>query len=1281
LKAALPAQNVAPKRGQVGRLRRLAVRLLASVIILAALVLALTLLALPWLAAHPKRIEAWLSAALNTEVRIEQARSVPSARPQLLLSGLTIAGTTKFDQVALDVDPYGFLPGRRWVRDFSVLGAELTLEQTDAGWLLHGFSAPDQAGGDISEKLTRFAQHLDRVRQFSVLDGNLKILPKDSASISLRGVGMALRRSGAMLRLGLVLPTQKDVSKLLPRAALREDAGGSAHMVIEFDQTRAQGRAYIEFSKLPLAQLGESLASKILSSKIRGTSSGQLWFDFRDQQLSGGQLSVRLFDEKAQDTLTLLAHSSNGADWGAVATLAGSPEPTSAQLSAKLQLERWVLTVDQLALPSLQALALAHVPDSLAQSWSKPLAGMAPGGHLEHIVLRAGTNQPMRVRAQMVNVSMRPFGVWPGLRNVDALVFADGDATVAQLSAKDLVFELPRSLRKPISPERIQSDLSYTKTTEGWQGALENLVIQDQDYHATGYLHVRQDQALASAPEMLLNLAISDGNVTVADQFFPYDKIPKRALQWLDEALLAGRVHDARLIWRGPLEPKQFPYHLAQGRMEARFGLADARVKFSPDWPESSLRGDDFEFVNDRFSANMASGMIAGNAFENLHAHIEAFSEPVLELETSANSEAKHLLALLRASPVGVEYGSQFEQLSMSGPATVQTQLRLPLKRELGEKRITGAVQFLGNTVANQDWNVALSQVKGGLQFDGNGFSTAALSGIQAGEPIRLEVAVGKAHQKNPMHIINATLSGRMRAQTIFGHETAIAEILSKTEGVSQWRVNVITERLAAGVQSTLQLSSDLVGTSIAIPAPIGKAAGAAKALRLSVPIGGSISRPSERLLSLELDNDVRLLAYLPTPMRAGEDGVVIPARPFAGLLQLGNAQDSAQAYGLPERGLQVQGRFEKLDTADWAGLVGGALTTAGSAWTLAGLDVQAKHLIGIGGAAKVTARKDQENWSVVLDSEPVAGTVRWIGGADRTPSLSVDLTRLYLPEPDAKSAYSTNFDPKLVPALHVYIKDFQVGDAKLGATRLETFPSATGMRVDLLESKSKTLSLTGSGDWTGNFAQGKSQFKLRFSAEDLGNMLASLGFAGHVSGGQTLCQIDATWQGAPIEFALANGRFLELNPGAGRLFGLLSVRELPRRLALDFRDFFQAGMGFNEIKGNFRFERGNAYTEDLRIYAPSADITIKGRTGLSARDYDQHAKVVPKMGVLPVVGAVAAGPVGAAAGVIAQSVLGSDKVLAAEYKIDGTWEKPNVVKIRMPGAQASARSRDAHRK
>jgi len=43
-------------------------------------------------------------------------------------------------------------------------------------------------------------------------------------------------------------------------------------------------------------------------------------------------------------------------------------------------------------------------------------------------------------------------------------------------------------------------------------------------------------------------------------------------------------------------------------------------------------------------------------------------------------------------------------------------------------------------------------------------------------------------------------------------------------------------------------------------------------------------------------------------------------------------------------------------------------------------------------------------------------------------------------------------------------------------------------------------------------------------------------------------------------------GQFVKLDPGVGKLLGILSLQSLPRRLSLDFRDIFTEGLAFDEV-------------------------------------------------------------------------------------------------------------------
>ena len=66
----------------------------------------------------------------------------------------------------------------------------------------------------------------------------------------------------------------------------------------------------------------------------------------------------------------------------------------------------------------------------------------------------------------------------------------------------------------------------------------------------------------------------------------------------------------------------------------------------------------------------------------------------------------------------------------------------------------------------------------------------------------------------------------------------------------------------------------------------------------------------------------------------------------------------------------------------------------------------------------------------------------------------------------------------------------------------------------------------------------------------------------------------------------MRDGQLVKVQPGVGRVLGLLSLAQLPRRLTLDFRDFFEKGFAFDRIHGDVRVAAGSARTANLSIEA-----------------------------------------------------------------------------------------------
>ena len=142
------------------------------------------------------------------------------------------------------------------------------------------------------------------------------------------------------------------------------------------------------------------------------------------------------------------------------------------------------------------------------------------------------------------------------------------------------------------------------------------------------------------------------------------------------------------------------------------------------------------------------------------------------------------------------------------------------------------------------------------------------------------------------------------------------------------------------------------------------------------------------------------------------------------------------------------------------------------------------------------------------------------------------------------------------------------------------------------------------------------------------------------------------------LHFRAGEGTLTDVSRGTtGRLFSLLVVPDLPRRLRGDFSDLFEDGFVYKQIEGTFNIERGNAYTNNLTLDGSMARIDVAGRTGLADEDYDQVITVTPKLREsLPLM------PIWLVEKAIRQDLF--NKLFSFQYSITGSWEQPSVMPI-----------------
>ncbi|MCG8379915.1 MAG: hypothetical protein MI865_10640, partial [Proteobacteria bacterium] len=324
----------------------------------------------------------------------------------------------------------------------------------------------------------------------------------------------------------------------------------------------------------------------------------------------------------------------------------------------------------------------------------------------------------------------------------------------------------------------------------------------------------------------------------------------------------------------------------------------------------------------------------------------------------------------------------------------------------------------------------------------------------------------------------------------------------------------------------------------------------------------------------------------------------------------------------------------------------------------------------------KIKFANPVNGWSLSLDGKDIRGNV------NINNKLNIDLEHLIIhgnEEVNEEKLIVSN-----LPNLEIAVDKMIYKEKDFGQTLIATSKANDGINIDKLSISKEGLTIDATGKWTQTDGIDRSEFTATLKSESIDTMLQTFGYDNaNIEDGQTDIKLTANWRDTPLNFSIEKingeldmnidkGQFLDIDPSAGRLFGLLSIQTLPRRLALDFTDIFNEGFSFDSIKGNFTLQQGHAYTNDLEMTGPSANIIVSGRTGLITEDYDQIATVTPKItNSLPVASALF-GPIGIGVGAVIyltgelfESIPKNiDKILSFQYSIKGSWDSPSIEKI-----------------
>ena len=888
--------------------------------------------------------------------------------------------------------------------------------------------------------------------------------------------------------------------------------------------------------------------------------------------------------------------------------------------------------------------------------------------------------------AEAIEVGIAPVGAGPGVTGFTAKIQADERGGTAKVGSKAATLSLPWLLAAPVAFDTVTGNVRWRRSEDATEVEVESLAFANPDAAGTAAGTWRLGKSGPGTADLTARLTRADARGL--PRYLPVE-LDKGVREWLARALKTATSDDVRLTLKGDLE--RFPFaDPRHGTFTVAIKARNGTLDYADGWPEISEIDADVRVDNAKLTVDARRARIYGAQIGPTKVTIDnlASSVPHLVFEGEASGPTAEFLQFVRTSPVAGWTGHALDGVQATGNGRLKLRFDLPIG---ATERTTVAGEYtLANNQLRMPGVPVLSALDGKVGFSEHGATATDLAAEVYGGPAKLSVASVEG---------GVRVNGRGTVNLAALRNDLPDLVADRVSGTTDW--TLLLEAKSGRTQWTVD--SSLRGASIDLPAPVGKTAADATPLRIE-------RRPDARGTSDTLGIDIARVGRVLVARQIASDAATVERV----LVLLGKAAGAPAAND--RAGIWVHGDLASLNLDDWLALrsqlaARGQSGASGAtpSPTLRGIDLDTPMLQAFGRKftdVKASARSTGEDWKVQLTTRETAGTADWKAATRELPNgrLVARLARMSVPDEGdltpwqgAESARSRNEnEANPWPELDVKSDALMSKGRDLGHFEVHAKPQATDWRIEKMTLASDAGQIHAEGWWRAAGKAQQTRLDVSLDAPEAGAMLKRFGFPDPIRAAPTKIKGQLEWPGAPSDFEPAllsgsldidvgAGQFTKIEPGIGKLLGVLSLQALPRRLTLDFRDVFSEGFAFDSVGGKTRIAKGVMTTDDLRLVGPAARVDISGEADLARETQRLTVRVLPALSSTFSAGTagaalllLAANPLVAAAvgagTLLAQKVMKDplEQMFAYDYRISGSWSDPVVERVGARAQQAA---------
>jgi uncharacterized protein (TIGR02099 family) len=1245
-------------------------KVLAILLVLIAVVVSAIRLILPHVDDYRPRLQSYLSDHYQVDVVIGQI----SAQWQVLNFGIVAKNVTLLqskqasvviDKIDINIDFWQSIKALALVTDdFTLSGMQVFIDQQ----ALNNTTNKTNNNQQTLTKITNL--FLSQITRFAVKDSQVVIKTAKNSlhPLQIKHVNWQNNNYHHQAQGGIVFGNLSAESVNLQLDLIGEK------------QADLTGQIYIDGNNVDITSwLGKQI--NLTENNISSAVNFKSWLTLAQGEISQLQLvlenSQLHWQDQNNDHLLALKQGQINIEYSAATetfTLLSSPfefeldqqpwQPITAQMSWNSELQSAYISI--IELEKITALIpLLNKQDKL----SRYIDESSPKGEINDFYWQ-NSNHRTQMVANFTDVSVSFSQGIPGVQHLYGDLQADANIFRLTLKAKQGEIDFDKHFIRPMPYQYLSVILDGYVEGDSWHIGSDDLIFNSDELSLRGSVGLSAMQG--KSPELSLFAQVNNVAAQNAKYYFPHLLMGKSLVGYLNRGILSGTIPQAKVLFNGALS--QFPFNENNGIFVVDAELIDSQFSFDPEWPRIEHFYANLNFTNNSMFITGRSGELSGIDVSGVTANIADLSgEQLLVITHQFNDVApEKISALMAHSPLKSTVGLTLEKVRIQQNIAGEFTLKLPLKKPENVEA-AGTVYFADNKISLATPQMLFEQVNGTLHFKNDNISLDDLSLSWLNMPLKLAITGSakelfyqtdidiKAHWQDKSWSKNLPIQLKKYLAGDFYWQGKLSLYIPENGNFAyHLAANSTTEALAFKLPQPYQKKlNEKWPFKLSVDGELNQS-------HLAISLGDKLSFTGE----LEHDNAHFSRAHLVL----GKEHMMLPTDGFHITAQLAQAS-VAQWQPLINDIITMVESYATANNQQQS-LLAAPQRIRGDIDQLLVYDHKFNHV-------SFNLFNQTQWWLLQLNSQEARGEVKLFPDLFQQ-GIEINADFIHLSNVTNKDQ-STNLLVKdsqrifnNIPPMKVHCDSCTLDIIDFGSIDFNLVrKQADLISIENFIAKRDKTELRLTGLWQQNDHQSKTSLIGRFKTAKIEQEFKKLGYASTIKESGGYIEFSLFWEDSPFNFSFAklngdlkakieDGYLAEVSDKGARIFSVLSLDSLVRKLTLDFRDIFSDGMFYSYIRGDFHIQNGVVYTKNTKMKGAAGDLYMKGNTNLATGTLDYHMSYKPNLtSSLPVLAWVSTlDPVTFLAGIALDKVLTSTVVSEFQFELTGTVTEPNLKEV-----------------